>query len=544
MGDGLLERLRDAPPDRVRRYLDSLDRAEAAYLGRLLERESAGFTPAFAPEYIDDPVGFVTGLLGETVWSRQRQVLESVRDHTRTVVPACHGPGKTHLAARAVGWWQSVHPPGTALAVTTATRYRQVKTLLWPHIRRLVDRHGLPGVVHTTEWKIGPELVAWGFSAAHTDESAVQGIHAAHVLFVVDEAGGIPHLLGKAFESALSGGHARILAIGNPPTDEEGSWFETVCQSPRWNVVRIAASDTPAFTGEDTGPCQACPPTLPTHPVSDHLVNRQWVEDVVAEFGEDSAFVQARVHARFPRVVAQQTVPYSWAEERLVGMGDPPPFSGTRVALGVDVASDGGDELAIARVEGNTAKVVHTSRGAVNAEPHDVAGQVLEEVLKAEARAAELALEAGVDPSPVQVMVDSIGVGWGVVGILEAWGSEGMHDAQVIPVNVAEKATGEDVDPSGKVRPAEELYVNLRAQLWWRLRRAVSPTDGWLRLDLDRSTVAQMAGPKYGHDSRGRIKIERKDDLRKRGRPSPDRAEAVMLALWTPPPPRKGRLRI
>lgn len=539
----LLARLKAAPPERRRAYFAALSRAEAGRLERLLEAESVGFTPAWAPQYQDRPAEFVTELLGETLWSRQVDVLESIRDNPRTAVPACHGPGKTHLAARAVGWWQAVHPPGTALAVTTATRYRQVKTLLWPHIRRLVDRHGLPGTVHTTEWKIGPELVAWGFSAAHTDEAAVQGIHAPHVLFVVDEAGGIPHLLGRAFESAISGGHARILAIGNPATDEEGTWFEEVCQSPRWNVIRIAAKDTPAFTGEDAGLCESCPPFLPDHPLADHLVSKQWVEDVTAEFGAESAFVQARVDAKFPRSVAQQAVPFQWLEDRLAGAGTPPDQAGTLVALGVDIASDGGDELAIAELAGNTIRLVHTSRGAVNAEPHTVAGTILEKILDAEATAARLAGDLGVDRSQVEVKVDSIGVGWGICGILEAWGTEGMHHARIVRVNVAENATGTDVDASGEVKPAVELYANLRAQVWWAVRRAVEPTDGWLRLEVDRKTLAQCSGPKYGHDSRGRIKIESKDALRKRGRPSPDRADAVGLAIYRPPAPKIARIR-
>jgi hypothetical protein len=43
----------------------------------------------------DDPVAFVEVGLGETLWTKQKQILESVRDNKRTVIPSAHGIGKT-----------------------------------------------------------------------------------------------------------------------------------------------------------------------------------------------------------------------------------------------------------------------------------------------------------------------------------------------------------------------------------------------------------------------------------------------------------------
>ena len=64
-----------------------------------------------------NPVGFIEDGLGETLWSKQKEILQSLVDNKRTVVPACHAPGKSHLAARAIACWMSVHPPGTAIAI-------------------------------------------------------------------------------------------------------------------------------------------------------------------------------------------------------------------------------------------------------------------------------------------------------------------------------------------------------------------------------------------------------------------------------------------
>jgi hypothetical protein len=471
--------------------------------------------------YTNDPVGFVTDVLGESAWSKQREILTSIRDNKRTAVPACHAPGKSHIAARAVAWWCSVHPPGTALAITTATTFRQVRAILWPHIRRVINRHGLPGEALTTEWKINGDIAAFGFSAGDNDEAAVQGIHVPHLLIVVDEAGGISHQLGQAFEALMTGSHTRLLTIGNPATDVESSWFEKCCSSPLYNVIRIGAHDTPNFTGEDAGLCKSCPPGVQAHGVATHLVDREWVDDVTQEFGTDSSFVEARVLARFPTHIANKVIPITWLED---AESNETQIQSQEIRLGVDIASDGGDEFVIALADGYTVSVVHHTAGKANENAVDVAGVILSWIHKAQ----ELHAERGVR-SLVRVKVDTIGVGWGVVSTLQKWFEEGRHSSEIVPVNVAERAS------------SAERFYNQRAEMWWNARTLFQPrevdgvTQQDVRLDVDRRTIAQLTGPMYASDSAGRITIEKKSELKRRGVPSPDRAEAVLLALFEPP---------
>jgi hypothetical protein len=70
--------------------------------------------------------------------------------------------------------------------------------------------------------------------------------------------------------------------------------------------------------------------------------------------------------------------------------------------------------------------------------------------------------------------------------------------------------------------------------MWWNARTLLQPRDGKqdLFLDVDRQVLAQLAGPSYKSDSSGRIQIEAKADMKKRGVHSPDRAEAILLALY------------
>jgi len=510
----LVDRLLTMPEQERALLYRELSPDEIFHLDRVLQAE----TDNPFVRYEEDAEGFINGVLGETLWSKQRDIIHSVVHNSRTAVAACHAPGKSWLSARLVSWWVASHAPGTALAITIAPTHRQVRNIIWPHIRRCHYLGHLPGEVLTSMWKVGGDVAAYGFSPSPYDEAATQGIHSPNLLIVIDEAGGISEVVGGALEALMTGGNTRLLLLGNPPTDDEDSWFERCFNSPLYNPITISAYDTPNFTGEEVGLCRTCPPQTGDHFITDHLVDRQWVEDVITEFGDDSPFVEARIHARFPRATANKVVPFSWCEQAVDNEDPNPPGE---IRLGVDIASDGGDEFVVASADGGTVTILHRSSGAVNSNAVDVSGVVLRHI-----HAAEEAHEArGMDPG-VRVKVDTIGVGWGVVSLLETWGKEGRHRSHIVGVNVSERAQ----DP-GKHR-------NIRSELWWNGRLLLQPDPQGrqaIRLDVDRKVLTQLTGPTYKADSAGRIQIEGKAEMKRRGVSSPDQAEAILLALYEPP---------
>jgi hypothetical protein len=80
-------------------------------------------------------------------------------------------------------------------------------------------------------------------------------------------------------------------------------------------------------------------------------------------------------------------------------------------------------------------------------------------------------------------------------------------------------------------KPADPRFLNKRAEMWWELRE-------WIRMggaipnsvDLKQD----LAAPIYWYDSAGRIQLEPKDDIKKRGLPSPDLADALALTFAHP----------
>ncbi len=119
------------------------------------------------------------------------------------------------------------------------------------------------------------------------------------------------------------------------------------------------------------------------------------------------------------------------------------------------------------------------------------------------------------DYMPSRICVDEIGVGAGVVDRLKDQG----HRVQGI--NVARRAR------------QDELFANVRAEGYWRLREKFSSFQ--ISIPSDNQLMGELAAMRYSFDSLGRIQIESKESMRQRGLPSPDKADALMLAFLEAP---------
>jgi hypothetical protein len=453
---------------------------------------AAGLRPR---AYAADPVGWVRQRLEQAVWSKQAEILEAVRDHRRVAVRSGHGVGKSHVAALVACWWLDAHEPGTAFVVTTAPTFPQVRAILWRYVRKMHAAGNLPGRVNQTEWHLGGELVAFGRKPSDYSESAFQGIHAPHVLVVVDEAGGVTPQLWVAADALTTNDTCRLFAIGNP--DNPASEFRRVCTpGSGWHVIGISAFDSPNLTGEPV-----------PKPVGQALVSRSWVEEKLREWGEDNPLYRSKVLGEFSEDSEWQVVRTSDVAACRVPPEVPhPPEALLPVELGVDVGG-GGDETVVRERRGRVAGRewrAHTDR------PEKIAPLVLAAIRETGATA---------------VKIDSIGVGFGVIGELR---NSRLPGVSVVAVNVAEKAS----------RP--DRFLNLRAELWWEVGRGLSERGGWDLSTMQNAdtTVAQLLEPQWDPDPQGRIRVEKKEEIIKRLGRSPDNADALLLAFYGGSRPR------
>ncbi|MCX5209807.1 hypothetical protein OG689_10975 [Kitasatospora sp. NBC_00240] len=452
-----------------------------------------------AADYAADPALWAREKLGEHLWSKQVDIAESVRDNRLTAVQSCHGVGKSWTASRLTAWWLDIHPPGEARVVTTAPTGDQVKAILWSEINAafgIAAARGnpLPGRINETDWKLGKRLIAFGRKPSDYNPHAFQGIHAKYVLVILDEACGINKQFWTAANAIATGEHCRILAIGNP--DDPGSQFARVCaNTDRWNVIRISAFDTPNFTDEEI-PDELRP----------SLVSHAYEEDMRTEFGAQSPTYISKVLGEFPSDAEDGVVRLSAIRACTL-----PPAAAllhtdlVPVELGVDLGA-GGDETVIRERRGPRVGREWRSRERDSA-------KVVQEIVRV----------IGLTGAGA-VKVDSIGIGWGIVGSLREKRQEGAHSADIIGVNVSESST----EP--------EKFARLRSQIWWQIGRQLSEDHGWdlseLEADDRERLVSQLTAPKYTTDASGRIVVEPKAETKKRIGRSPDNADALMLAFY------------
>lgn len=449
-------------------------------------------------QWVTDPCGWVRVRARRFAWSKQREGMEAVRDHRRVAIRSCHSTGKTAVAAMIAAWWIDAHPPGTAFVVTSAPTGPQVKALLWREINRLHRLAGLPGRTNLTEWYIGDELVGLGRKSSDYNEHAFQGIHALHVLVILDEASGINETLWVAVETIASNQNARILAIGNP--DDNDSQFAKICAPESgWHVISIGYADTPNFTDEEV------PDELRAL-----LISAQWVEDRRREWGEDSALFSSKCLGEFPPRGLDAWAAIQYGAVSRCRVLELPPQDDDVHEAGIDVGA-GGDRTVIYERVGPRAGRCETFR-----DPDPMA------------TVARLALSLH-DWDTKRAKVDVGGLGWGIYGRLRELSSahnprgECTHSAEVIGVNFG----------AGSAVP--KRFLNKRAELWWAGRER-SRLEQWDLGAVSDEVVAELTAPRYVIlDSGGKVKIEPKDEVIKRMGRSPDLADALLLAFHDGP---------
>jgi hypothetical protein len=214
-------------------------------------------------------------------------------------------------------------------------------------------------------------------------------------------------------------------------------------------------------------------------------------EEIIEEFGIDSDMARVEVLGQFPaqgekQFIGRRLVEEATERELVSDRGAP-------LVFGVDVARFGDDQSVIYFRHGRDGRTLPS----VKFRKMDTA--------ELAQRVAELAEKY----QPDAIFVDGTGVGGGVVDQLRKM-----------------KYKIFDVQFAG--RPDDPLrYVNKRAECWGRMRE-------WLAygaIGPDKMLIEDLCGPEYEFDATGKIKLEGKDQIKKRGRASPDVADALAVTF-------------
>jgi len=430
----------------------------------------------FVVEYWDDPVRFVEEVLGAKPLPYQKDFLNAIAQNERKIsIRSGHGTGKSTSASWAMLWYLLLRFPNKV--VVTAPTSGQLFDALFAELKRWISE--LPPQLQEmltvksdrVELAAAPSeaFISARTSRAETPE-ALAGVHSDNVLLVVDEASGVPEKVFEAAAGSMSGHNATTILLSNP-TRSSGTFFESQTRmADSWWTQRWSCVDSP-------------------------LVSDEFVQEMRERYGEESNAFRIRVLGEFPLSDDDTIIPYHLVESAV--HRDLEVHEDTPSVWGLDVARFGTDKTALCKRQGPIVTEIRAWRGL---DLMQTVGRVVAEY-------------EGLPPSaqPREILVDSIGVGAGVVDRLHEMG------LPVRGVNVSET-------PSLK-----ETYMNLRTELWFK-------TKGWLenrscKLPENEQLMAELTSIKYSFTSSGKMKAESKDEMRKRGLGSPDLADALCLTM-------------
>lgn len=419
----------------------------------------------------------VREVLGQIPDADQTAILQDIANGERSVsVVSGHGVGKTtvlawaiicHILTRYPQKTVCTAPTSDQLFDALAAEVKRWISVLPPAVQDLLEIQS-EKIFH----KGAPNASFISFRTSRPEKpEALAGVHAEHVLLVADEASGIPQLVFEAASGSMSGHNATTVLAGNP-VRTSGLFFDTHhILKPYWRTYKISCVGHPRITP-------------------------QFVEEMKLRYGERSNAFRVRVLGEFPLGDDDTIIPYDLATAALDRDVEP-----LRVheIWGLDVARFGNDLTALARRRGNTlVKPVEVKGGY---DTMRTVGWIKSEwdALTEKER-------------PTDICVDSIGIGAGVVDRLTELGLPARG------INVSEA-------------PAvfSEKFLNQRAELWGKGRDWLEARD--CHIANDKELRDELVKPRYKFTSNGKMQLESKEDMKKRGIPSPNRADAFLLTL-------------
>jgi hypothetical protein len=464
---------------------------QPSVLNAAADRLTAGPDPAWG-----DPSAWAAAhLWGWSPAWYQSMILKRLADDRKVSVIGPHGMGKTAIDAVAVFWFALTREAAGVdwKVVTTAGVWRQLQRYLWPEIHKWGKRLRSPlwrNALLTTELKLH---YGQAFAVASDDPANIEGAHADEILYLIDEAKNVPPDTWDAIEGAMSAGNAYCLA-NSTPGKAEGRLYEIHSKRPGyedWFTYHVTLDDA----------------------IGAGRVSQSWAEARARQWGSTSPVYLNRVLGEFSTTDSDGVIPLEWleaAQDRWDILKEAGKLEADLLrAVAADVATeDGVDKTILAALHG---LVLSRLLSFPNVDTMATTGHV-KSIIDA-AKAGRL---------PPLAVIDAIGVGTGVVDRLREQG------IKVDAFMGSSKAKYKD-------KTGELTFLNRRAEAWWGLRDLLNPAFGAVIAIPSSEAFPTLTGdliaPKWDQTSTGHIKIEDKDDIRKRLGRSPDEGDAVTMAF-------------
>ena len=469
----------------------------------------------WSPRLADDPEAFVlfafpwgqantplAKFSGPRTWQRKvlRDIAEHIRknkgqlqmDTLRKAVSSGRGIGKSALVSWLILWMLTTRIGSTV--IVSANSEAQLRSVTWGELTKwtamLINNHWWEiSATKLTPAKWVCELVerdlkkgtrywaAEGKLWSEENPDSYAGVHNHDgMMLIFDEASGIPDPIwsvGAGFftENILD----RYWFAFSNPRRNQGYFFECFnAKRAFWDTTQVDAR-----TVEDT--------------------DKQVYEQIIAEYGEDSAQAKVEVYGEFPNEGDDQFIGPTLVDEAM--RREPYKDMTAPLIMGIDPARGGLDSTVIVLRRGRDLVAIKRFQG--------------EDTMMIVGRVIDLMEEF----KPTLVVMDEGGLGYGILDRLNE------QRYKVKGVNFGWKAKN------------SIMWGNKRAEMWGAMK-------DWLRtaaLPADKQLKADLTGPLKKPNSSGTVFLEGKKEMRARGLASPDAADALAVTFAYPVAHREAK---
>lgn len=461
--------------------------------------------------FYDDPYGFVMGAFpwgvqelpdgmenplrnktGPEVW--QKEFLDELGAHIKnnillselglemlvwkSAVASGHGVGKSALVAWLILFLMSTRVD-TRGVVTASTQF-QLEDKTWPELAKwynlLINKHWFTWTATGLLFAAYPEEKQKNYktTAATVSEQKTEAFAGLHnegktVFVMFDEASGVHGKVWEVAEGALLGSGEKFFFAKGNPTRPDGEFADCFDKHAHLYNTRHVDSREVSQT------------------------NQQAVRALIEKYGEDSDEIKVRVKGQFPTQSFNGFISTDIVHDAMTRELETDFMAG--LIMAIDVARFGNDSSVIGFRQGRDARSIPSKK---------FKGLSLVKLADIACREADI-------HKPDAIIIEATGVGAGLVDIMR---DRGYKITEVHP---------------GAAAHQHELYINRRAEYWSIMR-------DWLYeqgcIPEDKALFSQLTTILYSLDRHEqRVKLEPKEEMKKRGLESPDDADTLALTF-------------
>lgn len=461
------------------------------------------------------PERFATEILGQNWTYQQIEIAQAVASHTRVAIKSGHSTGKTMGLAGIAIWFLHAYQP--SIVVTTAPGEEQVKNEIWREIRNQIKEAKeplLPGLLPKDPfWDINPNHYAQGL--ATNDPRRFRGKHGVNMLFILNEANGVPLWVWEEVENMCTAPNNRVVADGNP-VERGGPYYDCFKSGSGWHRITLSCLNHPnVLQGRDIIPGAVswswadrrvknlCVPIDAKDAQGNDF---EWPRNS-GKWWHPGPVFESRVLGEFPTDDPDTLITLAdiiRARNNRIEIDETAPID-----IGMDVAFKGGDHCCVWARRGPSIIMRRKWKGIDPEKAKRELGAIIRQFNFQNLRVGTVA-------------IDAIGIGAGVAYGIKAAREEGdIKCDRVLAIQVSEKAN--DVD----------RYADKRSEIAFALaERFKQGMIDLSRVGDDANDFENQASQmKRDYDSKFRYRLEKKDLIRDRIGVSPDDFDSMALAF-------------